>query len=1043
MAISLGDVNFGVGADVTNLQRSIGALQNFGRVVDQAAVSSDKAAAALRRQEKAAVDALVKVQSLTNTMQRVQGSEKFVDSARKAYDTFNRTMTSGAQSSLGYQRAQEQLKVSLANVNRGFKDHSIAATNAFGANSKLVSSLKSLQSTAVITTGPLGGIATRVSAFTSIVSSGGFAFAAYVAGAAAAAAALYSLGSSAAAAGAQMKGFQSTLTAVTGSASEGMKEVEIAIKIARNAGTLIADTVPAYARFTAAAEGTTLQGEKAQKVFSTLAKTTSILNMSADSTSGVFRAVEQMISKGTVQAEELRGQLGDRLPGAFQIAASAMGVTTEKLGEMMKKGEILSTDFLPKLEVQLRKTFNLDEGPVNTYTASINNMWNAWNQLLVAINQKFDITGKIQKFAEAATYYLDKIRENLDEVVAETAIYGAVIAGVFGGFVVGVPLAIAAIWKFGDEIRVFQDQAGTFKSYMDVLWSDIASIIDIRSSDAFSKVLVNWDANKGKIYEDTKTLGDFFEKGLKDTETAFDNSMNDFLNSMGAAWNGMVAMWPELPSAIASGIIETMNAMIRATNAGLSAVALAVNSIIDGLNAISGITDSKQIDFKVDLNISEIENKYSGAGTKAGQAFDKAWTNTVQDRKDYMNAMRSSLKDLDNRTSNYIASLPNRANLQGAEAEINRIAGKNAEDMKRFEEQRTGEVARRKKLEESLAFNKANGGGGGSSSKAGEKALERKAQAIADMEEALARVDEEINALGGSESGLKQLNEDFKRRDEVEKYGKALRKAGVDADYVKQKTSELYDKLQQRDQLKIAQEGMRQWSDALSKSVDFFGSSLVDLAFEGKNAFQSIGEAARSLAKDLVNTFIELSLANPLKNLIFGQANPTLNVGGGGLGGLGSLLGSLFGGGATSFNPLTAGPGLWRKGGVAPAYGSYDKAANGMITKPTFLDTPGGVIQAGEAGTEAIMPLSRDSSGSLGVRASVPNAGNVQVNVYAPEGSKVSKQQSSNKQGDSIIDIFIEQAKQAVAGDIAAGGTAMNKAMEGRYGLAASSGLRK
>ena len=42
-------------------------------------------------------------------------------------------------------------------------------------------------------------------------------------------------------------------------------------------------------------------------------------------------ALAQMASKGTVQAEELRGQLGERLPGAFKIAAAAMGVTQAEL----------------------------------------------------------------------------------------------------------------------------------------------------------------------------------------------------------------------------------------------------------------------------------------------------------------------------------------------------------------------------------------------------------------------------------------------------------------------------------------------------------------------------------------------------------------------------------------------------------------------------------------------------------------------------------------------------------------------------------------
>ena len=54
---------------------------------------------------------------------------------------------------------------------------------------------------------------------------------------------------------------------------------------------------------------------------------------------GAFLALGQMISKGKVQAEELRGQLGKRLPGAFQLAAKAMGMTTAALDKFMADGK--------------------------------------------------------------------------------------------------------------------------------------------------------------------------------------------------------------------------------------------------------------------------------------------------------------------------------------------------------------------------------------------------------------------------------------------------------------------------------------------------------------------------------------------------------------------------------------------------------------------------------------------------------------------------------------------------------------------------------
>lgn len=54
--------------------------------------------------------------------------------------------------------------------------------------------------------------------------------------------------------------------------------------------------------------------------------------------------------------EELRGQLGDRLPGAVQLAAKAMGVTVEQLNEMVRRGEVASDEFLPKFAMALRES---------------------------------------------------------------------------------------------------------------------------------------------------------------------------------------------------------------------------------------------------------------------------------------------------------------------------------------------------------------------------------------------------------------------------------------------------------------------------------------------------------------------------------------------------------------------------------------------------------------------------------------------------------------------------------------------------------------
>lgn len=68
------------------------------------------------------------------------------------------------------------------------------------------------------------------------------------------------------------------------------------------------------------------------------------------------RAVTQIMSKGTVQSEELRGQIGEALPGAFQIAARAIGKTTAELGKLLELGHVAAEDFLPKFSAALGRT---------------------------------------------------------------------------------------------------------------------------------------------------------------------------------------------------------------------------------------------------------------------------------------------------------------------------------------------------------------------------------------------------------------------------------------------------------------------------------------------------------------------------------------------------------------------------------------------------------------------------------------------------------------------------------------------------------------
>lgn len=105
------------------------------------------------------------------------------------------------------------------------------------------------------------------------------------------------------------------------------------------------------------------------------------MQLSGDEMSRVFLALGQMMSKGKVQAEELRGQLGEALPGAFQMAADAMGMTTAQLDKFMADGNLTAEDLLPKLAAALEDKYSESaKRAADTTQGKLNQMLNAWEE---------------------------------------------------------------------------------------------------------------------------------------------------------------------------------------------------------------------------------------------------------------------------------------------------------------------------------------------------------------------------------------------------------------------------------------------------------------------------------------------------------------------------------------------------------------------------------------------------------------------------------------------------------------------------------------
>ncbi|HCO9483595.1 tape measure protein [Escherichia coli] len=217
-------------------------------------------------------------------------------------------------------------------------------------------------------------------------------------------------------------------------------EAEVFIRnLADKTGLNISEGLSSYAKFAAGAQGSMSQ-EQTQELFGNATAMSRLMGLSNDELNGILKAFEQMASKGKIQAEELRGQLGDRMAGAFKLFAEALGMTATELDKAMKDGKILSSDTLPKVAKQMGlmidKAGGWAEVAKSTQTA-LGKLANNWDDTMVKIfsGSQDELNG-----------FLSSLSNLLSEMGMSSSIAGDAIGGLIDMLKAGV-----------DDIRIFNN----------------------------------------------------------------------------------------------------------------------------------------------------------------------------------------------------------------------------------------------------------------------------------------------------------------------------------------------------------------------------------------------------------------------------------------------------------------------------------------------------------------------------------------------------------------------------------------------------------
>ncbi|MGP0147625.1 tape measure protein [Pseudomonas oryzihabitans] len=155
------------------------------------------------------------------------------------------------------------------------------------------------------------------------------------------------------------------------------------------------DIADQFTSFLASGQGAGLSNATTEKTFAGFGDLGTTLHLSGDRQAGMFRAVGQMLSKGQVMSEELKGQLGEHLPGAESLFAQAWAEVknTGKAGQAaikdlqksMKKGQVGIETVLKAAEIAARRAAPTLEASSQTSQAQQSRAANRRDKAILAL----------------------------------------------------------------------------------------------------------------------------------------------------------------------------------------------------------------------------------------------------------------------------------------------------------------------------------------------------------------------------------------------------------------------------------------------------------------------------------------------------------------------------------------------------------------------------------------------------------------------------------------------------------------------------------
>lgn len=226
---------------------------------------------------------------------------------------------------------------------------------------------------------------------------------------------LFAGGRSAVESAAQLESLATVIKSASGTTEEGARSMQFLSDLSKNLKIDFIAASEGFSLLAANAKASKIPMEEMRQVFEGVSKLIRVQGLDAQKSMSVYRAIGQMYSKQTVQAQEATIQLAEAMPAAKALLAEAFkpGASMKEFTKAMEQGKLVSKDILPIFS-RLAGAMAEDGlgASLETATAKLTDLSNQWLMTKATIGTALIDAGVIDALQKGAGLISEWVKGN-------------------------------------------------------------------------------------------------------------------------------------------------------------------------------------------------------------------------------------------------------------------------------------------------------------------------------------------------------------------------------------------------------------------------------------------------------------------------------------------------------------------------------------------------------------------------------------------------------------------------------------------------------